>query len=239
MYIESIVVYIDLLGFSDFVNTKSFEEVNDVLLRLKNMMKSYDQHTVASINKDIELNIHEGEFIINDLTFINFSDSIILAYPLDRIDISWTLFVLGLNLMPIQFEMFKNKLPMRGGIATGSMYMNGDMVFGRGLVKSAALEKKAKYPRLMIHEDVIDQVPLHFLEDWIISKDEIGHYFDICKYLKSLENLNKINPEMWQERISSYYNSLKELIEWGLRNPHQEIVNKYRWLEKQFESTQE
>lgn len=236
MYTESLVVFIDLLGFSDFVMTKSFEEVRVVLSEFKNMMKSHDKTTVENINKDIELNIHKGEYISNKLTFLSFSDCIILAYPLDRIDVAWTLINICVNLMPVQFELFKKKLSMRGGIALGNIYMADDYVFGGGLVESAILEKEAKYPRILIHENVIEKLisQSHILDEWIISKDT-HYYLDIFKYLKSSELWVNKDNKTWQSIRDERHASLRGIIEYGIKNQNTEIVKKYQWLKDKYE----
>lgn len=116
----------------------------------------------------------------------------------------------------------------RGGISVGRFYMNNTFVWGQGLVNAYMLESKiAKYPRIIIDENIVENISNNFI-DRIICKDFDDklylNYFRVSgmtrnEWLNDInEILNKLNSEL--ESISQETNEnddIKSKLEWLLK----------------------
>lgn len=125
---------------------------------------------------------------------------------------------------------------IRGGITYGEFYQDGDVMFGKGLVKAYEIENNiAKYPRIVIDSDSIirykskhEKMELYKQLKTILEKDNLDiYYIDLAvMYL-----CNK-NDEDTDLRIKQ----LKNLIEQNLLNTwiQTDIREKYIWLKNEF-----
>lgn len=112
----------------------------------------------------------------------------------------------------------------------GKFYIDDIFVWGSGLVEAYLLEsKKAIYPRIIVAEDVLDDVGKH-LRDWMIFRDEDG---SIClNYLKAFGGskqgwISDINDILrWLE---PEYTALKNRLN-EVNKDEKKVYDKLNWL---------
>ena len=118
------VAFLDLLGFADMVKSDCESRQGST----KFMQKLLDIH---------ERTLEICDPITNGLELVQFSDTVILAMPL-----AWEQFVNFLKIVSnFQYELFRQCLLCRGGIAYGDHFSKGTFMFSNGLIKAYNIEK--------------------------------------------------------------------------------------------------
>lgn len=115
----------------------------------------------------------------NYLKIVSFSDNVLVAIKSDIVD---ALKKICHYASRIQELMLRNQqLLLRGAITKGNLFIRGNFVFGRGLVKVVELEEtKAIFPRIIIDESLTS-------ESYIVdSKNTIKTDKDGTKYINFL-----------------------------------------------------
>lgn len=132
---ECFIAFIDIMGFSELVNTGPDENVYEFLLNIEQATKEFN----AKFHYDVRI----------------FSDSIIISVPVDERVIAFPLFITFISFVQTYVIVRLQTLPLRGGIVIGNFYTNDDNItFGKGLVEAYESEKKlAVYPRIIVKED--------------------------------------------------------------------------------------
>jgi len=183
-YEDRLIIYIDILGFSDFVNYTSQTKINTSekikkIDKLLSMIKNFfsDEHEVLRLSKTRQAT--------------SFSDLIVISISLEDIDYMdseiYDVFYLLLNATIRGFLL-------RGAIAYGKIIHTKDVIFGPGLIDVYNKERTiAKYPRIIIDDVVVadlKDLPQKSKNakncDHIISRDIDGIYY--IDFLKSVRD---------------------------------------------------
>jgi hypothetical protein len=186
MYRESVITFVDILGFKNLINSKTFAEVKDKLSVVRRLSGLRDKE--------------DGEGMAPKI--IQFSDSIIRIRPLDSAankEMNYGLmFFEMLDLVHMQGELINHGVCVRGGVALGEVHFDNETLFGPGFVRAYELESVyANFPRIVVDPLLIKQISKdqrlasvhNSLEDEIssirkvIRKDSDGIYF--IDYLRS------------------------------------------------------
>jgi hypothetical protein len=148
-------------------------------------------------------------------------------------------------------------MALRGGIATGSTYHKGNVVFGQGLINAFDLERYvAVYPRIVVdemlvqrmqkrHADFVASAPprsraqLHISEYAMLRRDVDGcHFVDFLR--PSMGSVCGNTPEDLRHSVEVYYRTMKKAIENRMgclpaKSPQQlSHCAKNRWLARYF-----
>ncbi len=150
-YTEAVVAYLDLFGFSDYLE-KSGAKVSDVRLWLDELDNETDEL------REAVLHVHQVKSVV-------VSDSLVRAAPVRRGAVP-PLHDLLLDALRVQRRLTSTlwtkadqalhppALPVRGGIAVGSIYWNERHIFGGALVQAVKLEQNAGWPRVVVDPQV-------------------------------------------------------------------------------------
>jgi hypothetical protein len=176
-YGNYLVAFIDILGFSGIIekSTDEPEYFEQILEALKLI-----EHVVAH---------NEGKKEREDSSFkmTQFSDSLVISCPNTRL----ALFPMIMNLNFIQKVLANVGVMVRGGLTSGLLYHEGNIVFGPAFIKAYELEsKKAVYPRIIIDPalldgsanpapigDPIDEAYLYVNKKGTLKQDADGYYY--------------------------------------------------------------
>lgn len=133
------VAFLDVLGFSDMVQSDVSENTQKFLAKLFKCHQS-----AAQIFSDDP-----------NCTITQFSDSIVVSKPYDATSFEW--FVK--RVAEYQRLLLDEDLLCRGGIAVNKHFSNGSFTFSAGLIAAYRIESKsARYPRVVISPDVLELV---------------------------------------------------------------------------------
>jgi hypothetical protein len=174
---DHVVAYLDFLGFGDLVRTNDQGQLAGVLEVLTKLARKSQDFYLGSPNVQGANRVQENyglyvSHIAEDQSFSNrllrpavaaFSDNLVVSLPVphepkfsDIIDADICLIII----QEIVAEMCEAALGLgllvRGGVAVGSLYHNGGVVFGRALVEAYELESRdAIYPRVVVAPTVL------------------------------------------------------------------------------------
>jgi hypothetical protein len=141
---KSVVVYADILGFKDEILRAPSEKKSDELLfKLNNAVKRAYFHLRHNNTEPIKWAIK------------TFSDNILVGFPISEDggnEMTTAFYHFGI----LQREMVRSGFFIRGGIALGELYIDKDIVFGKGLIEAVKTEKKVQYPCIILNESAKD-----------------------------------------------------------------------------------
>lgn len=145
------IAYFDILGYKEF-----FDNNPDKVPDLLNMIHAGIQGTINKISSANQ------SVLVSQVASINievrvFSDNVLLCMEelknsFDRVRL------LSFIMMVAEIQrgfITQCNLFIRGGITKGSLSINPDYVFGKGLIDVVAMEGSAVYPRIEISPDLI------------------------------------------------------------------------------------
>ena len=234
-YEQRVVFFLDFLGFKDIIDNNKFPI--DVILKLLSETEFHLDYTnwIKKNNSDFRtFNSHESN------QFLQMSDSLILSFLVNEPS---GLFYAILDIMRLQANFAaKYGILLRGGCCYGELYHRGCTIFGPAMNKVVNMEKIAKYPRVIVPNNVIDickeySSNYHYSDideknDIIdcLKLDEDGYYFiDYISY--DVFGSETDSNEEWGE----YMIKLGKIIKKGLYE--QIAIDKYIWLKTQYNKT--
>lgn len=199
---SGIVAFLDILGYKNMVLQDSKDETPKYLPVIEEMLNSLNP-------------ILSG----NGLEIRQFSDSIVLSaeYSIEN-----TIIMLD-AVARVQWFMFKNGILLRGGIAIGRHYSNGNIMYSEGLIEAYNLESNyAKVPRVLVDENIIQLVlgTCNNIEDMreklkkMLLKDK-----DARSFINYLD----------RGQLSLHEEVLKKMLKETKLN-HPSLIEKYEWL---------
>lgn len=146
--VNSIVCAIDILGFSQMINTSCKDGYGSTLLREVNYL----------INKNKEC-IIPNKYSHGKIKI--FTDNMVVGYPISG-DGERELEEILDNVSEYQFNLAIEGLFVRGGVSIGDFYINEDIVFGPALLDAHNVESTlACYPRIILDEKTIRTLKKH------------------------------------------------------------------------------
>lgn len=229
-YQKSIVTFIDILGFGDFVNRTKCKSVNRVLNAVEKATSPIKIDDLADKNVHAEV--------------LCFSDSIVRVRKIDpdpkKQYPSGLFFQELINLVHAQGELIDLDIIIRGGVSIGGIYISESRVFGPGLIKAYELESKyAKYPRIIVDPELIYEYktsPLlkakwHSLKEdmefttRLLRQGDDGMWF--VDYARAIES-ELDEPEMYPIFLKRH----KEVILSGakLHEKLNDVLSKFIWM---------
>ncbi len=158
--LRSVVAFVDLLGTSEHASEESAQETLEKLDA--SLRRARDQSGI-----DEALSWFHASW---------FSDNLSICAPLPQPrrqgDRSFEESSLGfVTVMWLQFRLAIDGFVLRGGITVGPQFADRDVNFGPALVEAVALEKGAKYPRVVVDDLTLEVVDDHFGDYFTLSEN--------------------------------------------------------------------
>ena len=144
------IAYMDILGYKDYLKSapdKSQEYLNTILDAIKKVKQSvsiFENRTMPMFRID------------GGLRYKVFSDNIMLCMPVGegkdevRRAIVFLIFVASIQ----RGLVLQHGLIVRGGITSGDLFINDDIVYGQGLIDAVTLEQTAEYPCIIVSDSL-------------------------------------------------------------------------------------
>ena len=140
----------DILGYKDYLKkypNKSQEYLNtilDAIEKAKQSVSIFENETMPMFG------------IEGGLRFKIFSDNILLCMPVgDGADEIRRAIVFLIAAASIQRGLvLQHGLIVRGGVTSGELFINEDVVYGEGLIEAVALEEAAEYPCVIVSDSL-------------------------------------------------------------------------------------
>ena len=226
-YKNRIIAFVDILGFKNLVEDSSldiyeFQKILDSLKKFRKLKKE-----------------KEDKYYIEDVKVTTFSDSLVISYPVEDGDKD-VLYSVLLDLTRLQQELLEYNVIVRGGVTIGKLRhrIDENEIFGPAMNEAYYLESKvAKYPRIIICEDII----IHYCNikrrnvsgsvDNKLIKLLRKDYGEDFYYLDYLGNTKLISSD---EDYQHMLQKIKRIIRYGKQVSDEKTLPKYIWLEKYY-----
>lgn len=238
-YKEYLVVYIDFLGFRNFIDQKSSEEIEKIIPFL-------DQ--IKNCNQDFEVSTEGPVGRIQPSIFF-FSDSIVLSFPSDSLllipqlgmTVAIQKFIISIAVRALEFGLL-----IRGAITVGKFYHRQGVIFGEALNKAHRLEtESAIFPRIIIDDVVIkrdligsslEEKPPLCRQAWINDLDNIKYlnYLSIYGFSATFEGLTKEYINEWTQNS---FNMINQNIQDFEKRGNIKLLQKWNWFGRYFVSS--
>lgn len=229
MYEKAIVSFIDILGFKELIDNSTAEEVKTVLEFVHKFAKpecedeeDYEFYAEAISFSDCVIRVRKTEKGLNS------------KYPLGLVYCELH------DLLLAQMMLIYDGVLLRGGIAYGDIYFDGEHIYGPALNHAYELEAYyAVYPRIVLSPGLIKEVKAnHLLKDENRTNqqelDLIKKYIlqgeDGLWFLNYIDIRNLVNPD----RLPDYLLAHKEIIYKGAQkfSYMNRRLSKYLWMAK-------
>lgn len=229
--INSLVCFVDILGFSSLIMNKS-NDIESSNLLLKNLNALLKQEYA-------KISIHKYQ----NAHFKSFTDNIVIAYPIsdDGEGESGNIFI---NIGEYQLNMVLENYFLRGGLAIGNYFGDDMFSYGPALIDAHLLESQhAEFPRIILSTDLTPLINQHLgyyadvetaPQSQHLLKDEDGVFF--INYLYSLK-IDEYDYEnnygfipcniRFEKLIQHKLIIIKKLQEY---REHRKIYQKYLWV---------
>jgi hypothetical protein len=222
---NSVVAFIDILGFKDIVKANDKSKNDDIIFELQLALEQ-------AFKKSITTNKHwvDNELLKEKLKHKQFSDNIYISFDFkdDYSDYELAVYMVTTIAAHYQRIMLTKGFYVRGGIATGTVYFDEYMIFSNALIKAYEIESKiAKYPRIIIDDGVIKKLNKISKQNIIriqcqklIVKDWASiSFLNPFKLMESIQKMLTMNPEILPELEKIILNNPKILQDYSKLEP--------------------
>ena len=220
--VKSYCVFVDILGYSSEIlnatqqgkQVEHFEKFYEVFLETTKTVRDSEQPTIQ--------------------TKI-FSDNILIGAPIGRgaFDDENQLGTLAVFLKYLQLDLTLEGYFLRGGWTLGEIFIDENIAYGEGLIKSYKLEQTTNYPRIEISSEIEPLIHKHFgyyanpkptLQNTYLLKNNDKIFIN---YLQGVTEQGDYGLIVDTDRLNKH----KELIEERLKtfNLVPKIRSKHEW----------
>ncbi len=147
-YGHRVLLFCDVLGWAKFIEERQHEDyyrdrIIDVFGEIWHLAETIDEIK------------NQGTQIDFDLTIGHFSDGFVLSCLYSHEAVS----LLARHAAYVSNEILKYGFLCRGAIVGGSLFHDGQLVFGPALVKAERMEREvAVYPRILVEWDLVGEI---------------------------------------------------------------------------------
>jgi len=170
---NSVLVWLDLLGFSNMVCKSSKSELNYLVSRLTTVLGTAKQHVLDALAAD---GIVDPAWVTK-----SFSDNIILAYPIvntNHFEFSHSIYMTG----HYQMEMVLSGYFVRGAIAIGDTFVNDETIISKAMLEAYEDEThRARVPRIILSNSA-----KAIVDDIIINKSDENNKLILADLVEGL-----------------------------------------------------
>ena len=254
-YEESLVAFIDILGFSSRVkqsleNPDSFAKIDYALevfnkLRLKQTWK--ENNILIEVEEDAQRRTINDYYIDNMARCFCFSDSIIITVKADEHTEERCSALIAM-LSKFGANLLAKGILIRGALSIGKMYIDKNpqsmKAFGPAVIDAYKIEEEqANYPRMILSQHLIDKLayPINSKKQrqpyhQYIERFEDGLVgFSQLTFFQVMQNAEQVLPK---KKFIEMYDQVKKVIIDGLDESmcNVRVFEKYRWLKNEFNS---
>lgn len=240
-------VFLDLLGYRELNGEVVNEEKALELLEFMNTNKEVFEK--QNNNSDMKKHYSESSYNLYEhytISFAFISDSLIISYTPNlnkdfdedtalRHSANSLLIILQRLRLLIYKCALEKKIFLRGGVSNDYSYINGNFAVGKGVGSAYIAETQAKYPRVILAEDVIkneklmisiDQLSKMMYKVSFIKDDGDGvKYLDFNTFGRITLDAKSGNPYVIKNAISNPDNYKENILfEGGMLRAYKEAI---------------
>ena len=242
-YTNRVIAFIDILGFKDMIENKSkFSYIYEQLLFLKGRENSEKWNLeLIEIEEDAQKKDVTRFDISKSVICTCFSDTIVVSAEYIQENINEVVSTLIANISQFGAKLISEGILIRGAITIGELFHSKDgVIFGKALIDAHNLEKKAKYPRIILSNKLIsnlnypccskrERYPYH---QYINRFDDGFVGFHQMIYYQVLESWTKMTDCQLKNDLEKIRHIIIKGLDASFENP--EVYEKYNWLKCQY-----
>ena len=204
------IVYIDILGVKDIIDN---DNTGESILKIKSIVKSAEQSALKVLPESDKC---------SELKYKFFSDNVIFAIDLEQP--SNAIYLLWITCIFVDEILRSCGWLCRGAFTYGDLYIDDEVVWGKGLVRSYYLENSiANYPRIIFDPDCMKKINGNFIISNTLTKLD----FDGLYYLDYIWFVN--NPYNRKNAVDDYRIAIKNIR--NIKKTDERIRQKLDWFE--------
>ena len=151
----------------------------------------------------------------NNISFSQFSDSIVLSSPFDRATFEGFIEICR----NLQILLYQRGIMCRGGIAVGRHFFQNNFIFSEGLIEAYRIESQtARVPRIVLAQNLLDLVAYpskNYLSDQILQDRDQTKFINYMPSVKQKIVIDSVNM-MKTSLLAEIPASLREKYIWML-----------------------
>lgn len=210
-YVQSIVSYLDILGFRELVRTRKPGEISRLLRILSESVKP------------------ETVFKSEKIKSTKFSDTVIRTVPATPQNFAFEL----RSILGAQVALIPEGIPIRGAITIGEVVQSWRIVYGPGVIRAYDLERvKGSPPRI-----IVDQKALDFFGPAIETGGLSSKVSCLLRKEGAISYINYLGAcerefNVPDQEYSIFLGLHRDLIRKGLAKyeANSAVLSKYQWL---------
>ncbi len=206
---QSVVAFIDILGFKEIVKTNDKSKNNFIFIQLQQALDQSFKKAILLTEQWLKAtDEYKNEGLADRLKYKQFSDNVYLSFEYNEGDPDYELAVYLVTMMSAYYQriMLSKNFYVRGGIADGQNYFDNNMIFSKALIKAYELETKiAKYPRIVLDNSILKKLNK-------ISKQNIIKQFYPKLIVKDWTGVPFLNPFKLVDSITTMFTSYPEIL---------------------------
>ncbi|MBI1834413.1 MAG: hypothetical protein HYR92_01290 [Burkholderiales bacterium] len=141
-----ICAYLDVLGGEKLFSCENLEKAEGIV------------ELIVDLERRLNNMRRDGTPVVR-----TFTDNVFAAFPLNStgkysIEDQVVNFLSEISGQLQQIFLFSD-LPVRGGITIGELYIDSKIIIGPAVLQAVHLEKEAKFPRVLIDDNVLELIP--------------------------------------------------------------------------------
>ena len=232
MYVNRVLAYIDILGFSEFIKTTIGNGIEDE--SKTKMIDNFFNEAQEMLSKKYPFD----DTFVNTKIVTHFSDSFVISYLITE---ESGIFHLLAEVLFLCVTALQKGFLFRGSIVHDKLYHTESKIFGPALVTASKLEKNmAIYPRIILDDEIL-YIAEKYPAKWPSKKEQIrvikkliSKDFDGLNYINYIDGINYIVGE--EHGILIYFNQLRTvIINLGKDiDKNISIKSKYLWLKEKY-----
>jgi len=247
-YTDRIIAFIDILGFKQIIDDSEKDRtkigaIYEQLLFLKEMENTQNWNLeLIEIKEDAQRKDIWRFDISKNVVCSCFSDSIVVSVECFQENINEAFSTLVANLSKIGAKLLIEGILIRGAISMGKLFHTKDgIIMGKALIDSYHLEKKAKYPRIILSDALISKLnyPICSKRERYPYHQYLNRFEDGCVgfhqmiYYQVLQSWIKMDEKQLKEDLEKIRYTIINGLDSTFEEP--EIFEKYFWLKKQYD----
>lgn len=210
-YVPSVVSYLDILGFSELIQTRTAGEISRILRILAEAMGP------------------ERLFKREQIRFTKFSDTVIRTIPATPHNVVFEL----RHILYAQLALIAEGIPIRGVVTIGDVVQSWGIVYGPAVVRAYELERAAGTPpRVIVDPEILtllkpifEREKLDLELDYLLTKDGSTSYLD---YLRACERELNVPEQEYPIFLEIHREFIRKGLTKYASNPR--VISKYEWL---------
>lgn len=185
---KRLVAFVDILGWTKATESQSASTLFDALLPLR---QHGEFHNEANRQQLLATSGDRVNPLMLKVQYAFFSDCFVFSMP---VSMSGRIYS---SISTMIYKMLQNGYLLRGGITSGDLFHNDQVVFGKGMTSAYLIEsKQAKFARVMVDQSALNVTGVH--EHDALMLDHLGNWIvDPFPWIAKADDMQSLLQEFF------------------------------------------